>query len=387
MSKVLRRQLIERSVPNHCFSFLALSVQVLSSGGKRGERVFVHSALLLTPVVKKLILYKSFLDWTEGCFGETGLTTSLGPQEVCAELSFCPRCWAHAEGCSNSSDRRALETRSSVFWSLTGTDCTWEVSRTSESAEWEVNLQVRQNLARFLVGVPPSIISKGIIYFWQKSCPQFLQWWRRSVREKRTVQPEQLSTTSSFTQWSAAERPGWSLTDQLKTRPRPSPTSILLWSLWQEWKWGKYRGTKKEFVLSFGQWFFSYLEMARDVISAGWALSLRSNAVCMVSLLLKTSWRSHLYPVGIHIHTLKQAESKNWTTKHQQIHLFGHGLLLLLLVTVSILVTWSAEEPVWIATVKTSSTALSAHLFWVGCSVVGLCWRAEKAAILSSGLD
>lgn len=68
-------------------------------------------------------------------------------------------------------------------------------------------------------------------YFWQKSCPQFLQWWRRSVREKRTVQPEQLSTTSSFTQWSAAERPGWSLTDQLKTRPRPSPTRILLWSL------------------------------------------------------------------------------------------------------------------------------------------------------------
>ena len=38
----------------------------------------------------------------------------------------------------------------------------------------------------------------------------------------------------------------------------------------------------------------SYLEMAREEISAGWALSFRSNAVCMVSLLLKTSWRSHL---------------------------------------------------------------------------------------------
>lgn len=93
-----------------------------------------------------------------------------------------------------------------------------------------------------------------MIYFWQKSCPQFLQWWRRSVREKRTVQPEQLSTTSSFTQWSAAERPGWSLTDQLKTRPRPSPTRILLWSL----RWERKRGiiTKKHLFLAFGQWFF-----------------------------------------------------------------------------------------------------------------------------------
>lgn len=71
----------------------------------------------------------------------------------------------------------------------------------------------------------------GRPHLWQKSCPQFLQWWRRSVREKRTPQPEQLSPPSSFTQWSAAERPGWSLTDQLKTRPRPSPTRILLWSL------------------------------------------------------------------------------------------------------------------------------------------------------------
>lgn len=51
---------------------------------------------------------------------------------------------------------------------------------------------------------------------------------------------------------------------------------------------------------------FSYLEMVRDVISAGWALSLRSNAVCMVSLLLKTSWRSHLYPVGIQKYTLNR---------------------------------------------------------------------------------
>lgn len=53
---------------------------------------------------------------------------------------------------------------------------------------------------------------------------------------------------------------------------------------------------------------FSYLEMARDVISAGWALSLRSNAVCMVSLLLNTSWRSHLYPADIQKCTFKQAE-------------------------------------------------------------------------------
>lgn len=51
------------------------------------------------------------------------------------------------------------------------------------------------------------------------------------MRENRTEQPEQLSPPSSFTQWSAAERPGWSLTDQLNTRPRLSPTRILLWSL------------------------------------------------------------------------------------------------------------------------------------------------------------
>lgn len=72
---------------------------------------------------------------------------------------------------------------------------------------------------------------KARSYFWQKSCPQFLQWWRLSVRENRTEQLEQLSPPSSFTQWSAAERPGWSLTDQLNTRPLLSPTRILLWSL------------------------------------------------------------------------------------------------------------------------------------------------------------
>lgn len=71
---------------------------------------------------------------------------------------------------------------------------------------------------------------------------------------------------------------------------------------------------------------FSYLEMARDVISAGWALSLRSNAVCMVSLLLKTSWRSHLYPIGIHKYTPKQAESNNWTTHNNQMDLTVSGI-------------------------------------------------------------
>lgn len=78
-------------------------------------------------------------------------------------------------------------------------------------------------------------------YFWQKSWPQFLQWCRLSVRENRTEQPEQLSPPSSFTQWSAAERPGWSLTDQLKTRPRLSPMRILLWSL-QETQQSHLRG-------------------------------------------------------------------------------------------------------------------------------------------------
>ena len=40
----------------------------------------------------------------------------------------------------------------------------------------------------------------------------------------------------------------------------------------------------------------TYLETPNAVISAGWALSFRSKAVCMVSLLLNTSCRSQRYP-------------------------------------------------------------------------------------------
>lgn len=81
---------------------------------------------------------------------KAGTTRSLGPREVWAELSFCPRRWAHAEGCSNSSDRHALETRSSVFWSLTGSGCTCKVRQrqarvrgpsTSETKLWPLSGQ------------------------------------------------------------------------------------------------------------------------------------------------------------------------------------------------------------------------------------------------------
>lgn len=40
----------------------------------------------------------------------------------------------------------------------------------------------------------------------------------------------------------------------------------------------------------------TYLETPRAVISAGCALSFRSKAVCIVSLLLNTSCRSQRYP-------------------------------------------------------------------------------------------
>ena len=40
----------------------------------------------------------------------------------------------------------------------------------------------------------------------------------------------------------------------------------------------------------------SNLDIATAVTAAGWELSLRSNAVCIVSLLRNTSWRCHLKP-------------------------------------------------------------------------------------------
>lgn len=104
---------------------------------------------------------------------------------------------------------------------------------------WASGSEAWEQIRTYALGITdilrpePSGTQKACIssYFWQKSWPQFLQWCRLSVRENRTEQPEQLSPPSSFTQWSAAERPGWSLTDQLNTRPRLSPTRILLWSL------------------------------------------------------------------------------------------------------------------------------------------------------------
>lgn len=97
-----------------------------------------------TPVVIKLILYMWFLDRIEECFEEAGHVSRerrdlsvLGRWG--AKLSFCPRRWAHAEGCSNSSDRLALETKSSVFWSLTGNDCTCKVRH--DRREWRMRGQ------------------------------------------------------------------------------------------------------------------------------------------------------------------------------------------------------------------------------------------------------
>lgn len=65
----------------------------------------------------------------------------------------------------------------------------------------------------------------------QKSCPQLRQWCLRSAKEKRTPQARQLSPPSSRTQWSAMARPGCSVTLQVNTRPRASPTYTVLWSL------------------------------------------------------------------------------------------------------------------------------------------------------------
>lgn len=70
---------------------------------------------------------------------------------------------------------------------------------------------------------------------------------------------------------------------QTNTKQHYAKNSICI--LWQHWK----------NALSDHLW-ATHLEMPRAVISAGCALSLRSNAVCIVSLLLNTNWRSHRYP-------------------------------------------------------------------------------------------
>lgn len=336
----------------------------------------------------KLILYMWFLDRIEGCFENAG-HVRRGRQDL-SVLGRCGQSSVSAFGAELmlkvvvtvlTDTHRRRDLQSFDLWLEAAAPVKWGNDR----REWEVHLQVRQNFGHFLVRTTPSIISKGMVYFWQKSCPQFLQWWRRSVREKRMVQPEQLSTTSSFTQWSAAERPGWSLTDQLKTRPRPSPTRILLWSLSREWMGGGgYLKTKEELVLTFGRWFF----LLGD--GEGCDLSWLS-----VVLAIKRSVHGEFAPEHqlalpsvpcrhpqIHIQT--SWNQKNGTTKHQQMKISVCGVFCE--ATASIFATeLRSQSELWLW--KDLKQSLSAHLFWVGYSVVGLRWRAEKAAILSSGLD
>lgn len=100
--------------------------------------------LTFPPVTVLSVCYSTCGYWTyerikrgfEGCVGKCrgkskvdgGMKGSLGPspQEVKSKLSFCcrPRRFARVGGCSNSSDKRAQVTRSSAFWSPTGSDCT-----------------------------------------------------------------------------------------------------------------------------------------------------------------------------------------------------------------------------------------------------------------------
>ena len=68
-------------------------------------------------------------------------------------------------------------------------------------------------------------------YLEQKTCPQLRQWCLLSYSVKRTPHPTQVSAPSSFNQWSATARPGWSDTHQENTRPRVSPTYTVRWSL------------------------------------------------------------------------------------------------------------------------------------------------------------
>lgn len=73
-------------------------------------------------------------------------------------------------------------------------------------------------------------------YFEQNTFPQFRQWCLRSENENLMAQEWHFSTPSSFIQWSATTRPGWSVTVQLYTRPLSSPTNTVRWSLntWKE---------------------------------------------------------------------------------------------------------------------------------------------------------
>lgn len=224
------------------------------------EFSFTPLLFFFTPVVIKLTLYMWFLDRIAGCFEEAGRVRrgrrrlSVLGRWMEAELSFCPRRWAHAEGCSNSSDRRALETRSSVFWSLTGNDCTCTVRQRAESERSVYKLD------------------KNLTIFWSEWHHQSFQkaWFTFGRRAARN------SCSGDVARWGRSEPCSQSSCPP----PHPSPSGRPLNDPVGRWRtsWrldhvrhprgsycgpyneneqgGKCRRTKEEFALSFGRWFF-----------------------------------------------------------------------------------------------------------------------------------
>lgn len=141
------------------------------------------------------------------------------------------------------------------------------VSYTDDGAEFRVMKQLWQTLIA-LLALYRGISASKRLHLAQNNFPQFRQWCLLSVMVNLVLQAVQLSPLSSRIQWSTIPFPGWSLTDQLKTRPLSSPTNILMWSF----------------------------EMANAVTAAGLGLSFLSNAVCIVSLLRNTNCLCHLKP-------------------------------------------------------------------------------------------
>lgn len=344
---------------NAFLSFLFFQLWVLSAGGKIGKRVIVHSTpFFFTPAVIKLILYMWFLDRIGGCLEEVGHVRRG------RDLSFfgwCGQSSVSALGAelmlkvvvtvlTDTHWRRDLQ--SFDLWLETTAPV--KEGTAGESGEWEVNLRVKtqfwplsgQNdtinhfkrhdllLAEELPAIPAVVtsLSEGEANRATRAAVHHL-----------ILHPVVGCRTTRLVADGPAED---------STTPVPHkdltvvPTTTMKGG-------GNIKEQKKNLYCHLDS-DLSYLEIARDVISAGWALSLRSNAVCMVSLLLKTSWRSHLYPEDIqkYRYTLKQAESKKWDDQASADEYFCMWCFL-----------WSHRfhigrwaEPLRIFTVKTSST-------------------------------
>lgn len=315
---------------------------------------------------------------------KAGTTRSLGPREAWAELSFCPRRWAHAEGCSNSSDRHAQETRSSVFWSPTGSGCTCKVRQrqarvrgpsTSETKfrplsgqDDTLNHFKRDGLllAEELPAVPAVVTSLG---------EGEANGAAGAAVHHLILHPVVGCRTTRLVADGPAED---------STTPVTHKDLTVVPVTRMNRGGGEYLKTKEELVLSFGRWFF----LLGD--GEGCDLSWLS-----VVLAIKRSVHGEFAPEHqlalpsvpcrhpeIHIQT--SWSHKKGTTKHQQMNISVCGVFCE--ATASVLAAElrsQSELLLW----KDLKQSLSAHLFWVGYSVVRLRWTAEKAAILSSGLD